>query len=42
VVEYTGELMEQKMAEERENLYIMDHNKGCYMYYFRADEKRYW
>ena len=42
VVEYAGELIEHKAAQERENYYAMDINKGCYMYYFKSKGKRYW
>jgi hypothetical protein len=31
-----------KMAKERENKYAMDLSKGCYMYYFRTNNRQYW
>ena len=42
VVEYAGELIEHSTAEERENEYGMDVSKGCYMYFFKKNGKRYW
>ena len=42
VVEYAGELIDRSNAENRENEYGMDFTKGCYMYYFIHDGKRYW
>ena len=30
------------MAKERETKYAMDLSKGCYMYYFRANNRQYW
>ena len=41
MVEYAGELIEHSTAEERENNYVMDVSKGCYMYYFKANGKHY-
>ena len=40
-VEYAGELIESSTAEERENKYGMDVSLGCYLFYFKADRKRY-
>ena len=40
-VEYAGELIKYSIAKERENKYAMDVSKGCYMYYFKAEEKSY-
>ena len=40
-VEYAGELVERSTAEERENKYGLDVSTGCYMYYFKRDEKGY-
>ena len=42
VVEYSGDLIDVKMAKERETKYAMDLSKGCYMYYFRANNRQYW
>lgn len=41
VVEYSGDLIDVKIAKERENKYAMDLSKGCYMYYFRANNRQY-
>ena len=40
-VEYAGELVERSTAEERENEYGLDVSTGCYMFFFKRDEKRY-
>ena len=42
VVEYSGDLIDVKQAKEREGEYSMDLTKGCYMYYFKANNKQYW
>jgi histone-lysine N-methyltransferase SETD8 len=42
VVEYAGDLIDVKVAKERETKYAMDLSKGCYMYYFRANNRQYW
>ena len=42
VVEYVGDLIDVKAAKERETKYAMDLSKGCYMYYFRANNRHYW
>jgi histone-lysine N-methyltransferase SETD8 len=42
VVEYSGDLIDVKQAKEREGEYSMDLSKGCYMYYFRANDRQYW
>ena len=42
VVEYVGELINIKTAIQREDKYSKDRTKGCYMYYFKYKEKRYW
>ena len=42
VVEYVGDLIDVKAAKERETKYAMDLSKGCYMYYFRANNRQYW
>ncbi|CAB4057741.1 SETD8 [Lepeophtheirus salmonis] len=41
VVEYAGDLVEVDVAKERENQYSKDHSTGCYMYYFKHNEKQY-
>lgn len=41
VVEYKGELVTSKVARSREELYEGDRSKGCYMFYFKVDGKRY-
>lgn len=42
VVEYAGELIDKKTAEEREEAYLRDDSVGCYMYYFVFKQKHYW
>ena len=42
VVEYSGDLIDVKAAKERETKYAMDLSMGCYMYYFRANNRQYW
>ncbi|QQP41767.1 Histone-lysine N-methyltransferase, partial [Caligus rogercresseyi] len=42
VVEYAGDLVEIDIAKEREFQYSKDHSTGCYMYYFKHNEKQYW
>ena len=37
VVEYAGEMIDEKEAKEREMLYAQDMSKGCYMYYFQSN-----
>lgn len=41
VLEYHGELIDYEEATERERLYAMKENTGCYMYYFKYNNKRY-
>ena len=41
IVEYAGDLINLKEAKEREGEYSMDLSKGCYMYYFKANNKQY-
>eukprot|EP00092_Neocalanus_flemingeri_P105542 GFUD01135305.1.p1 GENE.GFUD01135305.1~~GFUD01135305.1.p1 ORF type:complete len:294 (-),score=66.30 GFUD01135305.1:229-1110(-) len=41
VVEYAGDLVDVKTAEDLEAKYSMDTSKGCYMYYFKYKGKQY-
>eukprot|EP00092_Neocalanus_flemingeri_P021178 GFUD01022952.1.p1 GENE.GFUD01022952.1~~GFUD01022952.1.p1 ORF type:complete len:306 (+),score=69.19 GFUD01022952.1:85-1002(+) len=41
VVEYAGDLVDIKTAEDLEAKYSMDTSKGCYMYYFKYKGKQY-
>lgn len=42
VVEYAGDLIDVGVAKDREAKYSMDLSTGCYMYYFRHNNKQYW
>lgn len=42
VLEYYGELIDYEEAKEREALYATKENTGCYMYYFKFRNKRFW
>ena len=39
IVEYAGDLISGKMAKEKEAEYEKDPSKGCFMFYFKANEK---
>lgn len=41
VVEYAGDLITHKTAKDRERVYAMNPNFGCYMYYFNYNSKNY-
>ncbi|CAD2089825.1 SET domain protein, putative [Plasmodium vinckei lentum] len=41
VFEYVGELLTHNEAMEREQTYIKNKKKGCYMFYFKHENKRY-
>ncbi|CAH1231381.1 N-lysine methyltransferase KMT5A-B-like [Branchiostoma lanceolatum] len=41
VVEYAGDLIDTKMAKDREAKYAEDPSTGCYMYYFKYKNKTY-
>ncbi|CAG0915622.1 unnamed protein product [Notodromas monacha] len=41
VVEYSGDLIDIKQAEQREAQYARDKNAGCYMYYFEHQNRQY-
>ncbi|EAA20652.1 SET domain, putative [Plasmodium yoelii yoelii] len=41
VFEYVGELLTHNEAMEREQIYIKNKKKGCYMFYFKHENKRY-
>lgn len=41
VVEYAGDLITHKTAQDRERVYAMNPNFGCYMYYFMYNSKNY-
>eukprot|EP00092_Neocalanus_flemingeri_P018246 GFUD01019746.1.p1 GENE.GFUD01019746.1~~GFUD01019746.1.p1 ORF type:complete len:313 (-),score=77.41 GFUD01019746.1:325-1263(-) len=41
VVEYAGDIVDVKTAEDLEAKYSMDTSKGCYMYYFKYKGKQY-
>ncbi|XP_035691565.1 N-lysine methyltransferase KMT5A-like [Branchiostoma floridae] len=41
VVEYAGDLIDTKMAKDREAKYAEDPSTGCYMYYFKYRNKTY-
>ncbi|KJP88388.1 hypothetical protein AK88_02004 [Plasmodium fragile] len=41
VFEYVGELLTHKEAMERERKYNRNKKKGCYMFYFKHENKRY-
>ncbi len=42
VVEYSGELVDMKEAEQREANYARDKTAGCYMYYFEFQNRQLW
>lgn len=42
IVEYAGELVNITTAKQRESLYELDEQVGCYMYYFIYQNKQYW
>ena len=42
VMEYVGNLIDMKTAKVLEAKYSMDTTTGCYMYYFRTQDKQYW
>lgn len=42
VMEYYGELIDYEEALRRESIYATKENTGCYMYYFKSLDKRYW
>lgn len=41
VVEYIGQLISSAEAQSREDLYALDQNTGCYMYYFKHKNQQY-
>jgi len=41
VVEYAGDFIDSRTAEDRERKYSMDTSTGCYMYYFKHMGKSY-
>ena len=41
VLEYKGDLLDNKSAKERESEYAKDESIGCFMYFFKYKEKRY-
>ncbi|KAG8196407.1 hypothetical protein JTE90_009041 [Oedothorax gibbosus] len=41
VIEYHGELIDNTEAAKREAEYAAKENTGCYMYYFKCNDKRY-
>ncbi|CRG98526.1 SET domain protein, putative [Plasmodium relictum] len=41
IFEYVGELLTHNEAMKREKIYIKNKKKGCYMFYFKHDNKRY-
>ncbi|KAL3271694.1 hypothetical protein HHI36_022166 [Cryptolaemus montrouzieri] len=41
VVEYSGDLIDIPEAKKREEMYAMDQNTGCYMYYFKHNNQQY-
>ncbi|SBT01405.1 SET domain protein, putative, partial [Plasmodium malariae] len=41
VFEYVGELLTHNEAMKREQKYIKNRKKGCYMFYFKHENKRY-
>ena len=42
VMEYKGILVDMKTAKHMEANYCMDKKKGCFMYYFKHNDKPYW
>ena len=42
VMEYAGDLIDMKTAKDLEAKYCMDTTKGCFMYYFKTQDKPYW
>ena len=42
VVEYAGDLIDLKEAKKRDEDYAKDPSKGCYMYYFNFQNRKYW
>ena len=42
VVEYSGDLLDMKEAEQRELKYARDKTAGCYMYYFEHQNRQLW
>jgi histone-lysine N-methyltransferase SETD8 len=42
VCEYSGELISYEEAKKRETQYGENTNIGCYMYYLRCNNKKYW
>ncbi|XP_053378691.1 N-lysine methyltransferase KMT5A-like [Mercenaria mercenaria] len=41
IVEYAGELINISEAKQREEKYANDQDKGCYMYYFNCNNRKY-
>ncbi|KAK9892407.1 hypothetical protein WA026_019857 [Henosepilachna vigintioctopunctata] len=41
VVEYSGDLIDMAEAKKREEMYALDQNTGCYMYYFKHNNQQY-
>lgn len=42
VIEYVGELISSREAQNREEMYSQDQNLGCYMYYFKHKNQQLW
>lgn len=40
--EYSGELITETDADEREQAYLKDPAMGCYMYFFQHRSKKWW